>query len=323
LLLEAVSLDPDFAEAWATLAEAEAVAPDYRPVDPDAFKERARLHAQTAIGLNPTLALPHGVMGLIEQDEGNTLAAHIALQKAYEMEPNNVVVLRWFGASNQALGLFDKALVLFERASALDPMSRTDSFNNAVVQFSLGDLDEAERLFEKTRQLQNEIPGEFVADIRYMRGDVEGAIDFFMRLYDEFAGGAGTGVIWSREDAEIFARGMYSGRESDRQAALALEHFFFVAGDDLWYWQVYEHIKIGNFERAFEILEEQPGMFSTFAADLMWLPLERSIEFRQHPDFPALLERFGYFEAWQYTGWPKLCQPDPGTDGSNGQFSCN
>lgn len=322
LLRKAVSLDPNFAEAWAVLAEAEAVSPDYTGADHTAATGRALKSAQTAIDLDPTLALPHAVIGLLEKDGSSILKAQIALEKAHEMEPNNVLVLRWLGTVSQALGLFDKSLELFERASALDPMSRTDSFNNAAVHFSLRNLDEAERLFNKTSLLQNETVI-LLGDIRYMRGDVAGAIDFFVGLNDEYIRKYGADGRWSRSDAEIFARGSYSGLESDRLAALELDEFFFVTDDDLNYWQVYEHIKIGNYDRAFEILEQRPSFFAGFSSDFMWFPMERSVAFRQHPDFPALLERHGFVEAWQYLGWPDLCQPDPGTDGRNGQFSCN
>jgi TolB-like protein len=323
LLREAVSLDPEFAEAWAALAEAEIVSADYLGLDHTATSERARQSAQTAIRLNPTLALPHGVLGLIEKGEGRALASLLALEKAHEMEPNNVLVMRWLGTVWQALGRFDKSRALFKRAFTLDPRSRTESYNYAVVEFSLHNLDEAERLYEETRKLQGGSPGPFVGDIRFMRGDVEGAIDYVSRLHDEQLKYYGSADYWSKEDAEIFARGSYSGIEADRQAALALDNIITRAGDDIYYWQLYSHIKIGNFERAFEILEQQPSFFSGFASDFVWLSLPRMVEFRQQPGFPALLERHGFVEAWQQLGWPDQCQPDPGTDGSNAQFSCN
>ncbi len=323
LLRRAVSLDPDFAEAWAALAEAELVSPGYVDVDHDAASRRAQEYARTAIDLRPTLALPHAVLGLAQKDKGKILEAQLGLQKAYEMEPNNVLVLRWLGTVSQALGLFDRALEIFEKASELDPMSRTDVFNNAVAQFSLRNLDEAERLFERVDELQDGPVGDYVGDIRFLRGDAEGAIDYSIRVYDELVEEYGAAMFWNKSDAEIYARGAYSDLESDRQAALALEHMVLTEDDDLFSWQVYAHIKIGNFERAFEILEERPALFSSFASDFMWFPMKRSIEFRQHPNFPVLLERHNYVEAWQHLGWPDLCQPNPGTDGSNAQFSCN
>ena len=323
LLHQAVSLDPEFAEAWAALAEAEVASPGYIVVDHAEANERARQYAQTAIDLSPTLALPYAALGLIEKAEGKPLEARQALMQAYEMEPNNVLMLRWLGTVNQALGYFDKALALFEKASELDPMSRTDAFNNAAVRFSLGDLDEAERLFEKTGRLQNEIAGFLVGDTRFVRGDVSGAVDHALRFYDEQVARFGVDEIFSRSDAELFARGNYSGVESDRRAAVQLDQRLSAGGNDHFPWRVYQHIKLGNIERAFEILEKHPDLFSGFASDFMWYPLPRSIEFRQHPDFPALLERHNFVGAWQEIGWPDLCQPDPGTDGSNGQFRCN
>lgn len=323
LLRNAVLLDPNFAEAWAVLAEAELVSPAYVVVDHDAATRRAQEYAQKAIELRPTMALPHAVLGFAQWDEGSFMSAHLALQRAYEMEPNNVLVLRWLGSVYQALGLFDKAAELFEKAVELDPMSAVEVFNKASVQFSLRNLDEAERLFERVGELRGGPVELLVADVRFAKGDIEGAIDVAMRNYDEFVEKYGTAGIWSRREAETYARGAFSTLETDRQAALELENMLLTESDDLFHWQVYLYIKIGNFERAFEIFEEHPRLFQSFAADNMWTPLSRSVEFRQHPAFPALLDRHNYTEAWQHLGWPDLCEPNPGTNGSNGQFRCN
>ncbi|MBT8067384.1 MAG: tetratricopeptide repeat protein [Gammaproteobacteria bacterium] len=323
LLEEAVELDPEFAEAWAALAEAEAVLPNYTGTDHLEGDKRALQHARIASELNPALALPHAVVGLVNLGQGRVLEALRALDKAHEMEPNNVSVLRWRGTISQSLGHFEDAAAYYDRALTLDPMSRTDSFNKAVNALVLGDLDEAERHFVRTAELQGATAGEFVGDIRFLRGDRQGAIDFFTDLNDEMTARYGADTYWSRADAEIFARGMYSGREADRQAALRLEHVVLTAGDDIQYWQVYEHIKIGNFRRAFEILEAKPEYVRDSMVDFFWFPLPRSVEFRKQPEFRALLERHGVVDAWQHLGWPDLCQPDPGTDGSDGQFSCN
>lgn len=144
-----------------------------------------------------------------------------------------------------------------------------------------------------------------------------------MRLFDEYVEENGPVSTWSRSKEEVVARGAYSALESDRQAALELVNAQLAADNDRFGWQIYRQIRFGNIERAYQILEDRPSLFSEFASDFMWLPLKRSIEFRQHPDFPALLERNGFVEAWQDIGWPDLCRPNPGTNGSNGQFSCS
>ncbi len=322
LLEQAVALDPDFAEAWAKLAEAEAVSASYIGSDAGMANARAQRYAQTAIDLHPTLALPRAVIGLMKLDEGDFLAAKSALDRAYDMEPNNTIVLRWLGNLNQALGYHEQALALNRRAYRLDPVSGIDSFNVAASQFILGNLDEALALFRRTAELRNEIPGESEADVLYMKGDQQGAIAAFMRLYEDDASIAPADEVWSRSEAEVYARGVYGDNDEDKAAAAALEHFFRTDGDDLWYWQLGLMIKAGKFDRAFEILEQRPDFFLNFIVDQAWTPLPGMIEFRQDPRFPMILQQRGVVKGWQELGWPEKCQPLPGTDGSDGQFIC-
>ena len=71
LMQQAVEEDPEFAEAWAVLAEAEAVSSGYITQTAEqalAANERATRYAKKAIQLDDRLVLPHGVLGLLSLD---------------------------------------------------------------------------------------------------------------------------------------------------------------------------------------------------------------------------------------------------------------
>jgi len=54
----------------------------------------------------------------------------------------------------------------------------------------------------------------------------------------------------------------------------------------------------------------------------MWTPIKGMKEFRSDPRFIKLMEKHNLPTAWQKIGWPKYCQPNNGSDGSNGKFKC-
>ncbi|MEM7431137.1 MAG: hypothetical protein AAF351_04255 [Pseudomonadota bacterium] len=321
-LEQSVELDPQFAEAWAALAEAAVVAPGYITIDAAEAIRRAQLYADRAIALDDSMALPYAVKGMVEKDLGDLLGSHELLQKAFKMEPDNVLVLRWLGTFWSSLGHLDRAQELVTKAYLLDPMSRTEAYNMASTAFAMEDLDSAERFFALAEQLQNASVGEMRGDLLYAHGDSDGAIDYFMRMYDDYVAEFGNEDIGSRGNAERVALAMYLPSEHPAPALEDVLRFLDAEPGAFQSWQVYGLIKLGFYELVFDELNDEASGFSTFANDFMWLPMPRSRAFREHASFPMLLESKGFLKAWQALGWPDFCQPLPGTDGSNGQFRC-
>ena len=325
LLERAVALDPDFAEAWAVLAEAEAVSVGYRQVDTGAAFARARAHIKKASELDPTLVLPYAVSGLIKSKGlgRDYLESLEVLQRALALEPHNVLTLRWLGTNYHRPAYFDKARPLLERAFSLDPLSRTDAFNLGAHNLLAGNLEEAKQYFHRTNELTGYLQVDTVAYILDAQGDHEGAIDYYMRKHADDVRQFGAGAAMSAAEAEQFARAAFGGDESMKQAARAMGKIVFSGPDDTAYWQLPGHIQLGSLDRAYEILQARPEFFSDFAADMMWAQIPAMIAFRQDARFSRLLEQFGVTEVWSELGWPAICQPDAGTDGSNGRFTCD
>lgn len=320
LLQQAVELDPQFAEAWAALAEAETVSPGYLPVDQGAANKRARAHIKTALTLDPDLVLPHAIEGLILGDELDYAGSIEALTKALTLETNNSLTQRWLGGRYQQLGFFEKALPLFERAYALNPISPIESFNLGMDYFAIGELEQAKKYFKVSENLRDRRPGHvgFVLDAL---GDHEGARTYYISTYDDDVERFPSDTYITREQAEIYARGAFGGTEQQRQAARELPRSIRGLPDDTRYELLKYHIVTGNYDRVFEILENNPSFFHGFADDI-WAQHKDFEAFRSDPRFVKLLQRNKIPEAWQVLGWPKYCKPDPGTDGSKGQFSC-
>ncbi len=315
LLQQAVELDPNFAQAWAKLAEAEAVSSDYTGVDSELANARAQNHISKALEINSDLALAYAVKGLLEN---NLIKAINHYKKALKVEPKNSLATRWLGNAYSTLGLDELALPLLKQAYALDPLSSIDTFNLGAINFKLGNLEEAIRYFQITGDLRSEIMFQQAYVYDY-QGHTKKAIDHYLKSSKDYAQKYNTKLFITHEQVEIFTLGAFGGTKEQQHTA---REMYTSRADDQRWWQLSQLLAIDNIDRVFEILQSKPSFFYTFAADDLWMPMKWNKKFRADPRFITLMQKYKLPEAWQKLGWPKYCQPNKGTDGSDGQFQC-
>jgi TolB-like protein/DNA-binding SARP family transcriptional activator len=117
-LLLATRLDPNFAPAWSSLAQAEN--PGGSGPDLPRLTARAIAHAEKALSLAPDLAEAHGVLGMLYGFEHPLGRQHI--ERAAELDPTNAEFQFWLGNVHSANGDFSQMLDAYRRAYALDPL---------------------------------------------------------------------------------------------------------------------------------------------------------------------------------------------------------
>ncbi len=318
LLEQAVALDTLFAEAWAVLAEAEAVIDGYQPAAATLGTERARAHIEKALAIDPNLVLPHAVSGLIKAEKDNDFLGAISeLQFALSLEPQNPLTQRWLGNYYQGLGYFDKAEALYESAYALEPLSRVEAFNLASNRLHQGELGAALLLFQKVNELTGVHHADAIAYILDAQGNPEAAADYLTQLVMAEANRQGIDEAAALDVVREFSALAFG---TDASAQTSANHFVSTPTSSLW--QMPGYIAAGNFDFVYEYLDENPNLFNEFSADYMWYQLPRFDAFRQDERFAPMLERFGVITVWNELGWPDHCQPNAGTDGSNGTFRC-
>ena len=320
LLERAVEADPDFARGWAALAEAQAVLPGYVRTDREKAYEKARAHAERAIDLQPDLALPHATMGLILCDLDRPGDALAYLEKARALESDNVTVLRWHATALALLGRNSEALALRRRAAELDPVSYVEINNLAASQFVAGDIQAAEETARRADEIGERVPST-LADILLAQGKTDEAGQVFMRFYDEQALVGATETLNNRMVWSLFAKGAYGGTQADRATARSLIDAYLQAPDAAIGPEILGGlIKLGDPGRALALSERSRDAHAGAILAEAWLPLPNSAALRQHPDFPAFIERIGMADAWRRDGWPDFCRP-VSTDAD--QFSCD
>jgi len=154
---QAISLDPNYAPAWAALSRAyNFQAGFYGPVRE---YSRAREAAERALALDSSLADAHAAMGEIKQEyDWDWAGAEASYQRALALEPGNAEVVE--GASDLAATLnhLEEALSLSRRAVELDPLSRMARMALARNAWFAGRLDEAEAVVRKGLELDPQFP---------------------------------------------------------------------------------------------------------------------------------------------------------------------
>ncbi len=149
LLEEAVTLDPDYAEAWADLAMVYVVLPVYF-TNEYSYEEtviRATEAADKAVALKPDLGQGWAIRGFIYSNSFEFSQAEDALRRATLLNPNNETSWLWLNLHYSAVGLHDQAEQAVERAIEIEPSS-------AIVYNVLGTVMQARGNRERAEELQ-------------------------------------------------------------------------------------------------------------------------------------------------------------------------
>ncbi|MEK6334749.1 MAG: hypothetical protein AABM67_07360 [Acidobacteriota bacterium] len=146
LLKAATEKDPNFALAYAGLADCYAVSYYYVGERPRELMPLAKTYAAKAIELDPTLAEPHATLGfviwLLDWDQAT---AEKEFRRAIGLNPNYPTAHHWYSRHLRGLGRTDEAFREIKRAEELDPLSLVIINNLAEQYIDRGDLNSATR----------------------------------------------------------------------------------------------------------------------------------------------------------------------------------
>jgi len=148
LLREAIKLDPGYAPAWSSLAQAIRLTREVN--DPErliAMLPLARTYARHALKLAPDLAEAHGTQGMLLGYASPQAQAH--LRRAAALDPRSAENLIWLGIAYKATGRFEDELAAYRRAFALDPLWNRTARDTAVTLAEMGRRADAEAFLKR------------------------------------------------------------------------------------------------------------------------------------------------------------------------------
>jgi TolB-like protein/tetratricopeptide (TPR) repeat protein len=122
---QAIARDPNYALAYAGLADAYVLLPFYGSAPRRDATAKAREAARKALQLDPNLSEGHCALGKILNFDDIDLTASVReFQRAIALQPNNATAHHWYGNGPLvSLGRFEEAIAEGKRSVELDPLS--------------------------------------------------------------------------------------------------------------------------------------------------------------------------------------------------------
>jgi TolB-like protein/DNA-binding winged helix-turn-helix (wHTH) protein/Flp pilus assembly protein TadD len=280
----ATAEDPNYARAYAGLADCYALMGGYSGRPQNEFMPQARTAALRALELDGNLAEAHTALALIVQNyDYDWQTAEKEYRRAIELNPNYATAHHWYAEHLAWMGRFDEALRESERARQLDPLSLIIAVDNGAILYFSRQYDQAIQEFRAVQEMEPNFPRVHIVVFAYVEKGMYAEALADTKNWRE----AGSSPWFWSVLAYTYGR---AGQQPEAQRALdkLLELNRRQQIDPSALIQVY--IGMGNKDQAFVWLENaysQHSSLTTLKVD----PIYDSL--RSDPRFQDLLRRVG------------------------------
>src|SRR5213594_361522 len=283
---QAIARDPNYALAYAGLAQAYILLPFYTGADRFDAYLKAKDAALKALRLDSNLAEAHAALGkVLFFSEIDLAGAMREYKRAIELEPNDATAHHWFGNDSlAALGQFEEAIAEGKRSVELDPLSIVINVDLGETFYYARRYDEAARQMRKALEID---PTSFYAHynlgiVLQLMGDLPGAIAEY-----EKAKQLGDNPLVSALCASAKALA------GDRNAALRMLSDF----DELsrhrevvGYCRALLYLSLNNKDEALRWLEQ--GFKERDGSNISWIKVDPLLDpLHGNPRFEALVQK--------------------------------
>ena len=156
---QAIAKDPNYARAYAGLADSYALLAPYSLVSPMEYMPKARAAALRALELDKDLPEAHTALALIVQNyDFDWQTSEREFQRSIELNPNYATAHHWYAEHLMWRGRFDEALRESERARQLDPLSLIIAADNGAILLYSRQYDRALEKLRTVRELDPTFP---------------------------------------------------------------------------------------------------------------------------------------------------------------------
>src|ERR1700747_758516 len=171
LLEETTRLDPNFARAWAKLAVALAVEPQYAAADWQTNWAAAEPAARRAIALDPKSAEAYAALGYIDFSRRRYREMVEPAQRAVAIDPNDITANFWLANQLAAMGRSTEAEAVNDRALNADPGNALIVYYKGTLRWRHSDNVAALKLANRTEALGSPLAGLLLCEFASREGD--------------------------------------------------------------------------------------------------------------------------------------------------------
>lgn len=302
LLLQAIDLDPNFAEAHATLAMTYVQMPNYLSTPRQDVHQKTIDAAQRALELKPDLVEASMAIAQIFAVEQRWAESISLFERIVADHPQHALARLWYTVNLTSVGYLHQALESAEQSLRLDPVSGLALDWNARLLIMNGRGEEGASLAERAIQLGRRggripLAHHFLAtrDASRLYATLDRGDPYYNEMFVQF--------IQVAEDAARLPLAMEFANRipgDARQGGLAKMLFATATGN-------------------VEDIYTQFTFVVAFADGIIahsWWPAMKG--FRQSAYFKQWVQDLNLLTFWQQNGWPDLCRPLEGDD-----FECD
>lgn len=294
LLDEAIRLDPNLAQAHATLAQLYVVGRYYLGLPEDAVERNKVAAYQKALSIDPNNIDAIVVAATDAADRRDWTLAVERFKTALQLHPSNAVAHLWYGQLMIMVGHARKGRDHVAMALHLDPLAGS---TNTVMAFAAANFPGDERIITAAKQadqLGAHLAPRFLALHAYRRGDID---TFERELVRAF------GYL----DIDPMAAQIIAAAARDPSQLEELASKLTPYGTRRNNYFARELALLGLHTHALAALAKHPSFEGTFASDV-WLPEFEPM--RALPGFPDLVRSLGVDRYWQIYGLPDVCRQE-------------
>jgi len=202
----AIAIDPEFAAAYAGIADAWVWLEDYGGIKSAEAFPKAEQAARRALELDSESAEAHAAMGMVfDRYYDDETGASEYFERTIALNPNFVTAYNLYGDTLRDMGELDRMVEVHRKAVELDPLSAFYRARLASKLITAGALDESRRLID---QLLEDFPGndyalEELGNLELARGNLAAAAETYARVHAARPGDPYAAAMIARTAAQL------------------------------------------------------------------------------------------------------------------------
>lgn len=284
---QAVTMDPNYARAYAGLADTYALMSTWRQVPQNEFMPKARAAALKALEIDETLAEAHTSLALIaETYDYDWQTAEKEFARAIQLDPGYATAHHWYAEYLSWQGRFDQALAESERARQLDPRSLIIAADHGTILYYARQYDRAIAQYRAVLEMDPTFPRASGFLVRAYVGEGK-----FQEALDEIDRRRNPDDLWWTWADKAFLYGRWGRAAEARHAVERFEEIAAHVQFDRTQGAVPGYIGAGRNDLAIALLQKAYAEHSNVVADLKVEPLYDPL--RADPRFQELQRRLG------------------------------